>query len=333
VFAVVTGASGHVGATLVRDLLAEGARVRAVLLPNDPAQELAGLDVEVLRGDVLDPSSLRAAFDGADVVFHLAAIISIHGDRDGKVRAVNVDGARNAAEAALACNVRRYVHMSSVHAFDHAPAHEPLDEKRHRPGPHHPPYDRSKAEGEAALRDVIRRGLDAVIVNPCGIIGPRDHVPSQMGRFLVDLAHGKYPALPDGGFNWVDVRDVARSTIAAAHKGRTGENYLLGGHWHHLREIAEIAARLLDVKAPLLTLPMSMMSAIAAVSTAVLGERSQLTHESLHALKGNRFIKAEKAIAELGHHARPLEDTLRDTYCWFHDIGVLKTKRPTVTPA
>ena len=171
----VTGAYGHVGANLVRALLDAGHSVRAVDLREGPA--LAGLDVTFARADVLDVDSLRPAFDGVEVVFHLAAKISIAGDPDGSVRAINVDGVRNAASAALDAGVRRFVHVSSIHAFD---CDQPgvIDETSARAlRPELPAYDRSKAAGEQALRTVIDRGLDAVIANLTGVIGPYDFTP------------------------------------------------------------------------------------------------------------------------------------------------------------
>ncbi len=327
---VVTGASGHLGGTLVRDLLAGDGAVRVLIHGDAPTPGLQGLDVEVARGDVRDPAALDAAFRGADTVYHLAAVISVNGDPHGHVRAVNVDGARNAAEAALSNGVRRYVHVSSVHAFDHAPHDEPLDESRARPTSAHPAYDRSKAAGEAAVREVITRGLDAVIVNPSGIIGPIDPAPSHMGAALLQIAHGQLPVLPDGGFDWVDVRDVSRSLLAAAERGRTGENYLLGGAWYSTRQLAQIIERVIGVPAPRFTVPLSWLALGVAPSAFLLrlaGRRPLWTSDTIHALRSNRNIRADKAARELGHRARPIEDTLRDTLSWYTEAGMLRNAR------
>lgn len=177
--AVVTGASGHLGANLCRALLDGGARgsgsvprrrerVRAVDLRRGPG--LGGLDVDFVAADVADPAGLRAALAGADVVYHLAARISIAGDPDGAVWRTNVAGARIAAEAALAAGARRFVHCSSLHAFDVAACRgRPVDESAPRAtAAHLPVYDRSKAAGEAEVRRLADRGLDAVVVHPSG---------------------------------------------------------------------------------------------------------------------------------------------------------------------
>ena len=302
----VTGATGHVGGNLVRALVDRGDRVR-ILLRGEPIG-LDGLDVDAIPGDVADPDSLRAAFDGAEVVFHLAALISITGSQGGRVEATNVLGARHAAEAALEAGVRRYVHFSSVHAFDHRPYEVPLDEQRARVGPRHPAYDRSKSAGEAQVREVVARGLDAVVVHPSGIIGPADPRPSRMGQVFLDLAHRRMPALLDGGFDWVDVRDVVAGALAAAEQGRAGESYLLCGHWHSLRELAVMAAAATGVKAPALDSPMWLARIGAPLMTLfnkVTGIEPLYTPEALHALRSNRHVSSEKAARELGYRSRP----------------------------
>jgi len=196
---VVTGASGHLGASLVRRLLEGGDRVRVLL--HRHARALEGLDVEVAQGDVFDRGSLRAAFEGQEVVCHLAGVVSIQGDAGGLVPAVNVEGAGNAARAALEYGVRRMVHCSSVHAFDLWAGRGPLDETAPRVpsgSRHHSACDRSKAEGERRVRAHVGRGLDAVIVHPTGVIGPYDFEPSRIGQFFMRLYRGSLPALVEG---------------------------------------------------------------------------------------------------------------------------------------
>ena len=333
---VVTGACGHIGATLVRDLIARQHRVRVLSHPQTktPAA-LAGLDVEEAPGDVRDLESLRRAFRGAEIVYHLAAMISIDGDRQGLVQRVNVDGARNAATASLMAGVRRHVHVSSVHAFDHHPVDEPLDETRRRPGPNHPTYDRTKAAGEAAVREVVARGLDAVIVNPSGVMGPRDFAPSRTGQMLLYLARRRVPLVNHGGFDWVDVRDVSRSILAAAERGRTGENYLLAGRYRTVAEIFRIAEGVTGVKAPRVMFPRAIESLAAsavALWSRVRGTQPPFSPEAVHALRGSCNVDGARAARELGHSARPTEHTLRDAYAWFAHSGRLPELRARFSP-
>jgi dihydroflavonol-4-reductase len=313
---VVTGASGHVGANLVRELLRRGRRVRALVRQEDPPA-LRGLDVERVLGDARDSTSLRRAFAGAEVVYHLAAVISITGDQGGLVFETNVAGARNAAAAALECGARRMVHFCSVHAFDSSPLDETLDETRARVGAAgFPAYDRSKAAGEAEVREVVRQGLDAVIVHPTGIIGPHDYKLSRMGELFLRLYERRIPALLPGGFDWVDVRDVVDGAIAAEEKGGCNESYLLSGHWASLRELATLAERVTGVRAPRWSAPMALARLGALLRPRWLhGEREPLfTWESLAALRANRNVSHAKAERELGYRPRPLEESVRVVY-------------------
>ncbi len=323
---LVTGATGHVGANLVRMLVERGARVRALV--HSSGASLQGLDVERVQGDVTDAASLDAAMRGVEDAYHLAAVISILGDRGGELVRINVEGVRAVARAARRAGLRRLVHMSSCHAFDLDWGPGAIHEGAPRPKPGDPFYNRSKAMGEAALRTEIGLGLDAVIVNPTGVIGPYDFGPSRMGRFFLSLARGRLPSLIDGGFDFVDVRDLAATTIAAAARGRTGENYLVGGRYVAVREIADIGARCFGVTAPRVVAPMWLARGGAPFMDAfgrVTGREPLYTSESLHALRAGR-ICSDRAKAELGHAPRPLEDTVRDIYAWFESTGALSRR-------
>ena len=243
----ITGATGHVGSNLVRQLVARGDTVRALTRNPDPV-ELRGLSVEKVAGDVSSGQGLDALLDGAELVFHLAAQISIVGPMNGLVHKVNVDGARNVAAAAKRAGVRRMVHCCSVHVFEPAPFHEPTDEARARvQRGEAPAYDVSKAEGEAVVRQAVAEGLDAVIVHPSGVMGPYDFKPSRMGHVLLKLYRRRLPALLAGGFDWVDARDVSAGMLAAAERGRTGESYLLTGHYRTVAQVADVAQSITGV--------------------------------------------------------------------------------------
>ena len=320
----VTGATGHVGANLVRALLDDGRRVRAINRTYGPA--LDGLDVDFVAVDILDPHAVRRAFEGVDVVYHLAALISVAGDRDGHVRATNVDGVRNVANAALDAGVRRFVHCSSIHAFDlDRPGVVTEDSPRAR-GMHLPPYDRSKADGEDELQRVVERGLDAVITNLTAVLGPRDFGPSRMGAVLLALARRRLPALVEGGFDWIDVRDACTGMTTAEAKGRTGENYLLAGHRVPVVEVAALAEAATGVRAPRWVVPMWLAQATAPAGlwwSRLSHSEPLFTPESLHALRKDPVVSTDKAARELGYEARPLRDTIADSYAWFRSRGLL----------
>ncbi len=324
---VVTGASGHVGVNLVSSLLAAGRKVRVLV------HQQNGFDgeVEKIRGDITVADSLEEAFAGAETVFHLAARISISGDQGGLVTRTNVEGVRNVARAALRAGARRMVHVSSIHAFEQEPLDQPLDETRARcSGPRHFAYDRSKALGEAALREVMAEGLDAVIVHPTAIVGPADRAPSRMGRVCLDLYHRRLPALVRGGFDWVDVRDVVEGILAAETRGRPGENYLLSGNWHAVSELAALVGEITGVQPPKMVVPMwlaRLSAPLVALATFWSKEEPRFSSEALAALRANRRVLHSKAGRELGYQPRPLRQTLQDLFSWFESQGQLQSAR------
>lgn len=301
----------------MRRLLEEGRHVRAVDMRRGAGLEQ--LDVEFVEASVLDPRAMEQAVRGAAVVYHLAAIISVVGDPTGRVWATNVDGVRHTAEAALRAGVARLVHCSSIHAYDATGVAvvdegSPRAEKRRLPV-----YDRSKAAGEAELRRIIATGLDAVICNPTGVIGPGDHARSRMNTVLSAMFEGRLPALVEGGFDWVDVRDVVTSLLAAERRGRSGENYLLPGHRLTLEELADVAETVTGVRRPSLTVPLWLARVFGPLGAAMSrrnGSPLWFTRETLHALESCPRVSGAKAAAELGHHPRPIEDTVRDLAAW-----------------
>jgi dihydroflavonol-4-reductase len=321
---VVTGASGHLGTNLVRALLASGAKVRAVDMRRGPGLE--GLDLEFVSADVVDHESMQAALAGAEVVYHLAARISIAGDPDGSVWRVNVDGVRVTAAAARAAGVRRFVHCSSLHAFDMT-VNGRVDETHPRSVGAAPPlYDRSKWAGEVALRGIASGGLDYVVVNPTGVVGPVDLAPSRMGRTLLAAFKGRMALVIPGGFDWVDVRDVAAGLMAAAERGRTGENYLLGGHRASVQDLVAMAARVAGRRPPRGSVPLKVVGPAAAAAIRIPARyrhRLLLTPESIHAVTTDPDVDTTKARTELGYEPRPLAQTVEDSYADFRDRGLL----------
>lgn len=313
--AVVTGAAGHVGANLVDALVAGGRDVRIVDLREPPASLPAHLSW--VQADVRDEAAMRRALDGAEVVFHLAAVISVAGSMSGLVASVNVDGVSATARAALAAGVPRFVHCSSVHAYDLMACRGTLVDEQAPPAvrPALPPYDRSKAAGERALRAVVADGLSAVIVNPTGIIGPRDPAPSRMGAVLRAAAAGRLPATVQGSFDWVDVRDAVAALMAAEAHGAAGENHLVGGVSASVAELARMAAEAGGSRRPVADLPLWFARLWAPAATAVARHSHNpllYTRDSLHALDSRPQVDHRKATEVLGHRPRPLEESVTD---------------------
>jgi dihydroflavonol-4-reductase len=318
----VTGASGHIGNNLCRALLERGFKVKALVHINSNALER--LDVEKTRGDILDISSLRKFLEGVDVVFHAAGKISIDGDKDGTVHAVNVSGTKNVVEACLACGVHRLVYVSSIHALQQQPAEE-LDETRPLVGENGLVHDRTKSDAEREVMKGIAQGLDAIILNPTAAIGPHDYSPSLLGRGLIALYNRKIPTLIDGGFDWVDVRDIARAAIAAMEHGKAGERYVISGMWKTVKELAMLVQEITGKTAPKFTSPhwLARMGIPLAKAYSFITHTPMLyTHETLEVLlRCNRNISSLKARRELKLYPRPLIETLRDTFEWYKQVG------------
>lgn len=320
----VTGAAGHLGANLVPELLSAGYRVRCLV-----HRSQAGLDreaVETVPGDVLDPASLRRAFTGCGVVFHLAGAVSILGGRGGAVRRINVVGSRNVARVCREQGVR-LIHCSSVQAFAPPPPGGVLTESAPlEDSPRATAYARSKARAQGAVLGAAARGLDAVVVAPTAVIGPRDHGPSRLGRLLSALARRRLPCLVEGAFDWVDARDVARGMLTAAERAPRGGLYLLGGHRLSLLELARHWCAAVGVNAPRIAAPLSPARAAALVGELLAGLTDReplLTREALDALSGSPVVDCGRARRELAYRPRPLEETLADTADWFRRRGML----------
>jgi len=324
--AVITGATGHVGVTLSRLLLSRGHRVRAIVRKD--AEGLKGLEVEKLDGDLRNPESLARAFREADVVFHAAARISITRADMGQVAETNVGGTRNVIAACRQSGVRRLVHFSSIEALQPQPPDSPVDEERPFVRAHPAsPYAVSKAQAEGEVRRAMADGLDAVILNPTAIVGPWDYKPSLLGSAIMSIADGRLPMLVDGGFDWVDVRDVAEAALAAAERAPAGSRYLVGGRWASMTELAQLVCAVTGARLPGLTCPFWIAQAWAPFSSAfsrAMGKTPLFTGYSLGVLRAYRTVSHERASRELGYRPRDLEETIKDVCAWFEVNGYLR---------
>jgi dihydroflavonol-4-reductase len=320
----VTGAAGFLGANVVRALVAEGHQVTAI---DRVASDLAtGPEVTWVNADVLDAAQMRTALDGAEIVYHLVAMISLK-QEDPLAWRVNVDGVATVARAALEVGARRMVNCSSLNAFRYA-AGDRVDESSPRSTDAGlPVYNRSKYAGELELLKVVEDGLDALTCNPTGIYGPVDQ-PTRLSRLngsLLDAAKGKVPVAIKGAFDMVDVRDVARGFLLAAEKGRTGENYLLAGHHVSLPEINGMAAELAGHRAPRIVLPLSVLTTLAPLVDPIARRfgSDTMSPAALETLTSSPYVDSSKARAELGYEPRPTEDTIRDLLTFFREHDIL----------
>lgn len=323
----VSGANGHVGINLCRRLIENGHTVRTLVHRHDYA--LKYLDTEMVRGDLLNPEELGSFIDGAEVVFHLAAKISISGDKREYLKKINVEGTRNLVHQSIKAGVKRFIHFSSIHAISQSPYDQILDEKRALVGQGAFLYDRSKAEGEKIVLTAAKEGMDTFVLSPTAIIGPSDNEPSLTGQAFLQLFHKQIPALVPGGYNWVDVRDIVETAINSIKNGRSGEKYILSGSWHSLKEIAEMIEQITGQPTPRIEMPFWVARIglpFISIFSKLTGGVPLYTSESLTIIKqSNKMISNEKARNELGFKPRPIRETIKDIFEWFEKEGYLKT--------
>lgn len=326
----VTGAAGFLGINLVAALLEEGHDVLAIdRVPGDVPDGAKG-SLRWMSVDVLDEDAMAAALDGVEIVHHLVAVISLR-QKDAVAERVNVHGVGSVARAALRAGARRMVNCGSLASFDYERLGTVDEASKRATDPRLPIYHRSKYLGEVELLKVVDAGLDALSCNPTGIYGPVDH-PSRLSRMnqgLLDAARGRLPASVPASFDMVDVRDVAKGFLLAAEKGRTGHNYLLGGHRHDLFEAQVRAAELGGRRGPRFRIPIGALRTVAPFVdpfTRRFGSES-FAPAALENLSMSPYVDRSKATIELGYEPRPTDETITDLVAFFDAEGLLGPAR------
>ncbi len=321
----VSGANGRVGSVLCKALIERGHQIKALIYKH--SKEIQDLPLEQVPGNTLEKDSLKRLLNDVDCCYHLAAHISISGDPDGMVWRINAEGTRNMVEVALERGVKRFIHFSSIHAFQQHPQDQLLDETRPLVGSNGFAYDVSKAAGERFVKAAVDNGLNALILCPTAITGPDDPEPSLIGQALLELCLDQIPALVPGGYNWVDVRDVVDAAINALTMGTRGEKYLLSGKWYSLLELSKLIEQITGQKTPQKIMPMWIARIglpFITLYSKLTGVKPLYTSESLTIIsEGHRQISNEKAKKELGFTSRNLDETIRDAFTWFEDNGYL----------
>jgi dihydroflavonol-4-reductase len=325
--ALVTGATGFVGAAVARALVREGWQVRALARPGSDRRNIQALPVEVSEGDLADRPSLERALSGCDTLFHVAADYRLGAPDPRQLYQTNVEGTRNILEASHQAGVRRVVYTSSVATVgipaDGSPGNEDTPVAVGDMIGH---YKRSKFLAEQLVREAALSGTPVVIVNPSTPIGPGDVKPTPTGQLVLDAAAGRMPAYVDTGLNIVHVDDVAAGHLLALQRGRPGERYILGGEDMTLREILFEIAQLMGSKPPRFRLPTAVVFPIAYVAEAVArvtGRPGRITLEGVRMARKRMFFSSDKARRELGYQWRPPTQALRDAIAWLREQGSL----------
>ncbi|MFA7406370.1 MAG: SDR family oxidoreductase [Anaerolineaceae bacterium] len=320
---LITGAAGHIGNVLVRELLSRGEKVRALILPGEDTQSLDGLPVERVEGNVLELDSLRAAMQDVDVVFHLAALVSITKDQEDLVRKVNVDGTRNVIDAVKDARVRKLVYTSSIHALERPPIGTPVNEALNfDPENAAGVYDRTKAEASLLVKQAARDGLDAVILCPTGVIGPYDYRRSEVGELILSFMQKRVTFLIEGAYDFVDVRDVVTGQILARDYAQPGETYILGGERIELKLMHDLVKKVTGKDTKVLSFPLPVALVVAPIAELyykITKTRPRFTRYSIETVISNSEIYSDKAKAELGYKPRSLVNSIADTVRWWWD--------------
>ena len=326
---LVTGGTGFIGSAVLRKLHSASHRVRALVRPGSDRRNLAGIEgLEVVTGDLRDRASLRAALEGCDSLFHVAADYRLWAPDPQDIFKTNVDGTRDLMLQALESRVKRVVYTSSVATLglnaDASPADEttPVGIEQMIGA-----YKRSKFVAEEEVKRLVREeGLPAVIVNPSAPVGPRDIKPTPTGRMILDAAAGQMPAYVDTGLNIVHVDDVAHGHLLAYEKGVAGERYILGESNLTLQQIFQQIADITGARAPRLRLPHNLILPIAYVAegmASITKKEPRLTVDGIRLAKKYMFFSIDKAVRELGFRPRPAKDALTDAVQWFRDNDYL----------
>ena len=324
---IITGAGGHLGNTLLRILKDKNVEVRALLLPQEKAAVQAD-NIRYFRGDVCRPDTLEALFAGKPaeevIVIHGAGIISISRHVTAPVYEVNVNGTKNMIDISLRYHVDRFVYVGSVHAIPELPTGRKIAEvEEFSPDLVVGAYAKTKAEATQAVLDAVKDGLPAVVVQPSGIIGPYDKGNNHLVQMVRDYMKGRITACVKGGYDFVDVRDVAQGCLLAAEKGRAGCCYILSGKYCTIRDLLCSVGKPYGKK-PLPVIPLFLARLAAPINELIAkwrGKRPLYTAYSLYTLTSNSNFSNERAVRELGYRTRSLEETIKDTAAWNRPSG------------
>ena len=326
---LVTGAAGHLGTAIVQQLSDAGNRVRVLLLPGEPGAKRMPDGVDVFFGDIRDAEKVAAFLEPPPgchtAVIHAAGIVSIASRTKDEVHSVNVEGTRNLLTQCKRKKVARLVYVSSVHAIPERPAGEIICETdRFDPALVEGGYAKTKAEATSVVLQAAQSGLNASVVHPSGIFGPFDWGHGHLTQLVLDYMRGRLTACVEGGYDFVDVRDVAAGTIACCDKGRPGECYILSGRYYAIADVLYMLHRITGRRKIRRVLPYWFVKSAAPLCELyyrLLRQPPLFTSYSIDTLRTNAHFSHDKAARELGYDPRPIKETLKDMVEWLQTNG------------
>jgi len=323
---IVTGAAGHLGSAVIENLNKQGKTVYALCLPNE-AHLPQGEDVHIWYGDVCDIDSIAALFEACVnkpvYVIHCAGIVSISSKFDQKVYDVNVIGTKNILSLCEQYNVKKLIYISSVHAIPDLPANKVITEINHfSPSDVIGLYAKTKAEASQCVLDYAERGYSASIIHPSGLVGPGDFGRGHITQLVIDYYEGRLTSGINGGYDFVDVRDVADGILSCCERGDSGECYILSGQYFKVYELLNLLHEITGKRKIKRVLPLWFVKLTAPLSELyykILKQPPLFTSYSIYTLNTNANFSHEKATKEFGYTTRPMRQTLIDTVAWLKE--------------
>ena len=330
---LITGATGFLGRAVTKELLKGNGKISALVLENDKLNDSLPPDVNVVKGDVCSEAALEKFFEGAGgdtCVIHCAGIVSVASNPGKKIYDVNVGGTQNIIKQCISHSVGKLIYVSSVHAIPEKKKGVPMDEVcEFSPTFVHGDYAKSKAAATIAVLDAAKRGLNVNVVFPSGIIGPEDGQCGSVTNMLILFLKGKLPVAVRGGYDFVDVRDVAKGIVSCAENGKSGKCYILSGHYASVKDILNEVKRLSGIKRTVLYLPSGIAKMISyAFEKSCLKHNKPLyfTPYSIDVLRSNALFLRKNAEEDLDYSPRSIAETLRDTLLWINNSDMVSHK-------
>ena len=319
---IITGATGHIGNVVARKLCERGVNLTALVLPNEDLSPLKGLNIKLVEGDVTNREFIFKFIEEGAIVLHLAGIIDIGLTPTEVVERVNIEGTKNIVDACLKNKAKKLIYLSTVHIIDPKNQGDILIEPTE--------FDKDSVVGTYAKTKLLatkyifeackEKRLNATVLYPSGVIGPYDYKISELGQVILDYVNHKLIAYVKGGYNFVDVRDVADATINAIEKGRSGEGYIVSGEPMSLKEMLITINKKLGRRKLPPVLALWFVKSVVPLSNMyykLKHKKPVFSKYSLYTLTSNANFNNEKAKKELGFNPRDVREAICDAVDWF----------------